>query len=138
VAEVLILDAEALSALAHATARSVAAARARAILAVAHEHRALVRVPSAVLAEVCRGGARDAAVNRVLASGAIAIVNLDAAIARRAGALLAAAKMSSAHAVDAFVVATAAALGRAIVATGDPDDIGRLAAREPHVSVYAL
>ncbi len=52
----LILDAEALNALARASERSVLADRARAILQVAHEERALVRVPAPVLAEVCRGG----------------------------------------------------------------------------------
>ena len=61
-AEALILDAEALNALAHSTERAVLAERSRAILQVAHERRALVRVPAPVLAE-----ARfDGAVERVL------------------------------------------------------------------------
>jgi hypothetical protein len=40
--------------------------------------------------------------------------------------LLARAKLSSAHAVDAFVVATAIELGPAIVATHDPTDMKKL------------
>src|SRR5205823_2967682 len=66
VAKTLILDSEAISALAHATARPTNALRARAILQVAYDENAVVRVPTPVLAEVCRGGARDAAVDRVL------------------------------------------------------------------------
>ena len=52
-ASYLILDSEALSALAHATMR-MKAQRARAVLSIAHETGALVRVPVAILAEVCR------------------------------------------------------------------------------------
>lgn len=135
--EVLILDSEALSALASATRRESEALRARAVLRVAHELGAPVRVPAPVLAEVCRGGARDAAINRVL-SGGIGVIDLTAPIARRAGALLAAARLDSSHAVDAFVVATAAVLGRSIIATHDPDDLELLAAREPAVRILAI
>lgn len=46
-------------------------------------------------------------------------------------ALLAAARMSSTHAVDAFVVATALEVERALVASGDPEDIKRLAVDHP-------
>ncbi len=141
-AEVLILDAEALDAIAHARMRGAAALRARAILAVAHERSALVRVPAPVIAEVCHGGAHDAAIDRVfwhvLHGRGIGVIDLDARIARRAGALLAAAKMSSANAVDAFVVATAALVAPAIIATHDPDDISRLASRERGVRVWPI
>jgi hypothetical protein len=65
VAEPLILDSEALHALAHASRRSVLADRARAILGVSHEEGALVRVPAPVLAEVFRGSPADAPVHRV-------------------------------------------------------------------------
>lgn len=136
-AQVLILDSEALSALAHASRRPKDALRARAILQVAHEENAVVRIPVPVLAEVCRGGSRDAAVMRVLSSG-IGAINLDARTARIAGALLSRAGLDSAHAVDAFVVATASALGSAIIATHDPDDLTRLAARESGIRVWAL
>lgn len=86
--QALILDSDALGALALATQRSVAARRARAILRVAYEEHALVRVPSPVLAEVYRGGGRDAAVDRVLNDRGIEVVDLTRTMARRAGALL--------------------------------------------------
>src|SRR5205085_2214214 len=101
VAQALILDSEALNALARARERGALAHRARAILQVAHEERALVRVPAPVLAEVCRGGPVDAPVERVLDGRGIVVVQLTEATARRAGALLAKAKLGSAHAVDA-------------------------------------
>jgi predicted nucleic acid-binding protein len=138
VAQALILDAEALSALAFATERSVLTRRARAILGVAYDEGALVRVPAPVLAEVCRGGARDAAVLRVLNGRGIEVVGLTAAMARTAGGLLHKAKLGSAHAVDAFVVATAVAFGSAVIATHDPDDLRRLATGLRGIRIFAV
>ena len=137
-ATTLILDSEAIHALARPRERAALALRARAILAVAHEEQALVRVPAPVLAEVCRGGARDAPVHHVLSDRGIVVAPLTANIARRAGALLARAKLSSAHAVDAFVVATAIELGSTLIATHDPDDLRRLAAGHREVRVVAI
>ena len=136
-AEVLILDSEAVNALANASSRPAAALRARAILRVAAERKAVVRIPAPVLAEVSRGGARDAAVDRVIASG-LSVVELTRRMGQRAGALLTRHRMNSAHAVDAFVVATAAVLGDAMIATHDPDDLERLASTEPGVSVFEI
>ena len=98
----LILDAEALNALANPTTRRALFDRARAILTAAHENRALVRVPAPVLAEVYRGPRFDASIDRVLTDRGIATVDLTPAIARSAGHLLQGARLSSAHAVDAF------------------------------------
>ncbi len=137
-AEALILDAEALNALARARERSVLAERARAILHVAHEERALVRVPAPVLAEVYRGGAIDAPLDHVLNGRGIVVFELTANVARRAGALLARAKLGSAHAVDAFVVATALEFSSAVIATGDPKDLRRLAAGFGQVRIFAV
>lgn len=136
-AEVLILDSEALSALAHARG-GAEALRARAILQVAHEAGAHARVPAPVLAEVCRGGGRDAAIHRVLNGKGISVLNLDRHLAQRAGAMLAAAGLDSACAVDAFVVATAASLGSTVIATGDPDDLTRLSKDERHVRIWPI
>lgn len=61
-----------------------------------------------------------------------------AGVRQRAGTLLAAARMSSAHAVDAFVVATALEFELALIASGDPKNIRRLAADYPQISVLAL
>jgi predicted nucleic acid-binding protein len=138
VARALILDAEALNALAYARQRGALAERARAILQVAYEEQALVRVPAPVLAEVCRGRAPDAAVNRVLNGRGIVVVDLTERTARRAGALLARAGLASAHAVDAFVVATALEFGLAVIATGDPEDLRRLASRAPGLRIVAI
>jgi predicted nucleic acid-binding protein len=138
VAEALILDAEAVHALARASQLAALAERARAILSIAYERRALVRVPAPVLAEVCRGPRFDAAVDQLLKGHGILVRDLTRSTAQRAGALLASAKLASAHAVDAFVVATALEFDRAVIATGDPDDIRRLAAPFRQVSVFAV
>jgi predicted nucleic acid-binding protein len=137
-AEALILDSEALNALANPAERGSLAGRARAILTIAHEKRALVRVPAPVLAEVCRGARFDAAVNRVLHDKGIGISDLTREIAQRAGGLLAKAKLASEHAVDAFVVATALQFDRAVIATGDPKDIRRLASGTSRIKVFSL
>lgn len=137
-AEALILDSEALNALARATTRGALAHRARAILQVAYEERALVRVPAPVLAEVCRGGAADAPVNLVLNGRGIGVVDLSERIARCAGALLSRRRLGSSHAVDAFVVATALEFASAVIATGDPMDITRLATGSPRVRVFGI
>jgi predicted nucleic acid-binding protein len=138
VAQALILDSEAVNTLARASQRSVLAERARAILQIAHEEGALVRVPAPVLAEVCRGGAVDAPIDRLLSGCGIVVIELAVRIARRAGALLTRAKLGSAHAVDAFVVATAAEFGTAVIATSDPDDLTRLSSGLRHVRVFRI
>ena len=137
-AEALILDSEALNALANPAQRGALALRARAIARVAHERGALVRVPAPVLAEVCRGGRLDAPINQFLGRDVVRVVELTRTIAQRAGSLLASARMSSAHAVDAFVVATALEFELALIASADLKDIKRLAANHLQVSVLAL
>jgi hypothetical protein len=137
-AEALILDSEALNALANPRARGSLTVRARAIARVAHERGALLRVPAPVLAEVCRGSRHDAAVNNVLNRDAILVADLTREIAQRAGGLLARARMSSANAVDAFVVATALEFDVAVIASGDPADLVRLAAPYRQISLMHL
>lgn len=136
--QALILDAEALNALANPNQRRALFERARAILSVAHERRALVRVPAPVLAELYRGPRFDAPLNLLLKDKGILVVDLSADIAKRAGHLLSHAKLSSAHAVDAFVVATALSFEQAIIATGDPDDLNMLAARHKRLTVLSI
>ncbi|HVW25354.1 MAG TPA: PIN domain-containing protein [Polyangiaceae bacterium] len=137
-AEALILDSEALTALARPEERGVLSVRARAITRVAHERGALVRVPAPVLAEVCRGPRFDAPINQLLNREAIRVVDLTRKTAQRAGALLEKARMSSANAVDAFVVATALDFESAVIASGDPDDIKRLSATFSQISLVVL
>ena len=88
-AETLILDAEAVNAFAHAAERGALAERARAILTVAHERRALVRVPTPVLSEVCRGPRYDSAINHLLTARGIGVWDLTRSVAQHAGHLLA-------------------------------------------------
>ena len=66
------------------------------------------------------------------------VVPTDRAIAERAGLLLGRLRLDSYHAVDAFVVATAATLGNAVIITGDPDDMRRLATHVTAVAVQPL
>jgi len=137
-AEALILDSEAVNALARSSQRGVLEDRALAILSLAHDRRALVRVPAPVLAEVRKGPRFDAAVNHLLNDRGITVLELTRKIAQQAGALLTEARMSSVNAVDAFVVASALEFAAALVATGDPKDIRRLATRPPSVSVFSI
>jgi predicted nucleic acid-binding protein len=137
-AEALILDAEAVNALAYPSQRRVLAVRASAILQLAYQKRALVRIPAPVLAEVCRGVRYDSAINRLLNNPGVRVTDLTRAAAQQAGHLLARLKLSSTHAIDAFVVATAAQFDTAVIATGDPDDIRRLAAPFSKVGVFPL
>ncbi len=137
-AEALILDSEALTALANPGSRGSLGVRARAIAHVAYERGALLRVPAPVLAEVCRGSRFDAAVNAVLNRGVIVVADLTREISERAGALLTRARMSSANAVDAFIVATALEFDTAVIASGDTADLARLAAPYRQISLMRL
>ncbi len=137
-AEALILDCEALNVLARPDERGVNAERARAVLATAHERRALVRVPAPVLAEVYRGPRHDPAIDRLLNGKGLLVVPLTREIAKVAGHLLAKSKRSSAHAVDAFVVATAMSFDAALIATGDSKDIRRLASGQDLIRVFKI
>ena len=137
-AEALILDSEALNAIARAPERGALADRARAVLRVAFERRALVRVPAPALAGVCRGSRFDAAIEHVLTARGIRVIDLTRSIAQRAGHLLAASRLSSTHAVDAFVVATALEFRTSVIATGDPKDMVRLSGAFKQVRVFPI
>jgi predicted nucleic acid-binding protein len=125
----LILDSGAVIALARGDQR------ARAFLARSLEMGALVEIPVVVLAETLRGGPRDAPVNRVLKAVG-PVPEAREVHGRRAGQLLGTARLAST--VDALVVAHAVEAGGAQVLTGDPDDLGRLAASHPEVWIQPL
>ena len=137
-AEALILDSEALNALANPMERGSLTLRARAIARVAYERGVLLRVPAPVLAEVCRGPRFDAAINQLFKRGAVHVAHLTRGIAQRAGALLSAARMSSTTAIDAFVVATALEFERAVIATEDAAELRRLSAPYRQISLMQL
>jgi len=125
----LILDSGAVIALARRDQRALA------FLARALELRVQVEVPVVVVAEVVRGGPRDAQVNRILK----AVGSVPAARevhGRVAGGLLGTAR--SAATVDALVVAHAVEAGGAHVLTGDREDLARLAASHPEVRLHAV
>ncbi|GLY21295.1 hypothetical protein Misp04_10270 [Micromonospora sp. NBRC 101691] len=100
--------------------------KVRAFLEIARERGARVAVSSVTLAEVLRGGPRDAAVHRVLSR--ISVQSVTPELGRRAGELLGAAGLSGHRcAIDAMVAATALELARPVVLlTSDPDDMSKL------------
>jgi predicted nucleic acid-binding protein len=135
---VLILDTEALSTLARPLQNRHRHERVRAALRGAERRNAPVRVPSAVLVEVYRGGGTDEAIDRVLGRGFARVVTTGLRIARIAGHLLASAGRDSEMAVDALVVATAVRLGGGLILTHDPVDLQMLAADHPNVRVAPI
>jgi predicted nucleic acid-binding protein len=137
-AEALILDSEAVHALARPTERGALLDRATSILRIAHERRALVRIPAPVLAEVCRGPRFDAPIDHLLNGRGISVIDLTRPISQRAGALLTKANMSSENAVDAFIAATALEFETAVVATGDPSDLRRLLSGHRQIRVFEI
>ena len=76
-------------------------------LKVAYDDGHRVLTSAAILAEILRGGSRDAEMHRVLAR--VAVEPVSEAIGQRAGHLIGAAGMSAGQAVDAMVAATAIA-----------------------------
>jgi predicted nucleic acid-binding protein len=125
----LILDSGAVIAL------SRRSQRARAFVTRAVELGAEVEVPVVVVAETLRGSRRDAPVHRVLKAVAHAPDTTERH-GRTAGRLLGTAGSSST--VDALVVAHAIEAGGGQILTGDVDDLQRLAAPHPEVSIQAL
>lgn len=135
---VLVLDSEAISALARPRVDPGRHQRVRAALRSAHSRNAPVRIPAAVLVELYRGRGADEAIDSVLARGFAQVVTTGARMARIAGHLLADIAAGSEMAIDALVVATAIRFGGGIVATHDPDDLRRLAAGHPNVAILEI
>lgn len=129
----LLLDSEALSAVAHGPA-----ARRDRVRALVHQMRARdlpVATVAAVLAEVVRGRAEDAGVFAGLRRERVQVRPVDTAVGVRAGQIMGAARVGSELAVDAFVVAVGDLAGGAIVATTDAGDLERLAAHAELVTI---
>lgn len=134
----LILDSEALSALASPRVDPERHERVRAAMRSAARRGEPVRVPSAVLVEVCRGSGYDEPIDRELGRGFARVITTGARIARQAGHFLADAGRGSEWAVDALVVATAVRLGGGLIVTHDPDDLNALAANHPAVRIASI
>jgi predicted nucleic acid-binding protein len=129
----LLLDAEALSAIAHGPAARRDKVRAL-VLQMRDRERPIATVAS-VLAEVVRGRAADAGVFAGLRRERVHVHQVDARVGVRAGQLLGRMRAGSEMAVDAFTIAVADLAGGAVVATSDPRDLRRLAAHAAHVRI---
>ena len=99
--------------------------RTQAIIREWTRHGATIIIPSVVLAEVMRGGPRDASANRIVKAVDV-IAPVDETIGRTAGALLQRSGGGASRTIDAIVVATAEHHGAKNIVTTDPADIERL------------
>ena len=132
----LLLDSEALSALAHGPQD-----RRDRVLALMIEMRRLatpIGTCAAVLAEVVRGRREDAAVFGGLRRERLQVYPVDSAVGVRAGRLLGAAHAGSELAVDAFVVAVGDLAGGALIASADDSDLRRLSSHATGVTVATI
>ena len=132
----LLLDSEAMSAIAHGPARR--RDRIRALIVEMRRRELPVGIVAAVLAEVVRGRAADAAVFAGMRRERVLVHPVDTRVGVRAGQLLGRTRAGSELAVDAFVVAVADLAGGAVIATGDPRDMRRLAQHAAGVTVADL
>ena len=108
--------------------------RARALLTVAQDEGVDVIVPPAVVTQTIRGGAGDAAVNRLLKVVFIPFVG--ERLARVAGQLLGASSLTDV--ADAQIVAEALRRAPSTILTGDPEDMMRLASGLPGIRIMTL
>ena len=133
----VVLDAEALAALAGQTGRR--SLEVRATLRAAARLRREVVVPSVILAELYRSPRHNSLVDACLSrETGIRVRDTDRALARIVGGILAAARAGSGHLADAHVIAVAVELGGGLALTADTEDLGRLAAPYPNVMVVGL
>lgn len=122
----LLLDSEALSAIAHGP--PARRDRVRALVGEMRKRELPVATVAAVLAEVVRGRRADSAVFAGLRRERVEVRPVDSRVGVRAGQLLGRTREGSELAVDAFTVAVADLAGGAVIATTDPEDLERLAA----------
>ena len=128
----LLLDSEAISAVAHGPAGR--RDRVRALIAEMRRRELPIGTVAAVLAEVIRGHPRDAGVFAGLRRERVEVHPVDTRVGIRAGQLLGRARVGSEQAVDSFIIALADLLGGAIVATVDTSDLDALAAHASNVT----
>lgn len=132
----LLLDSEAISAMSSGPAQR--RDRVRALIAEMRRRDLPIGTVAAVLAEVIRGRAADAAVFSGLRRERVQVHPVDTRTGVRAGQLLGAARRRSDVAVDAFVVAVADLAGGAIIATVDVADMSALATHAKDVKVVSI
>jgi predicted nucleic acid-binding protein len=97
-------------------------ATVRGFVLLADRAKAALSTSSAVVAQVWRGGSRQARLARFLSSNLVTEIPLDAEASRRIGVLAAA--VGSRDVVDGHVAIIALEMD-AVVLTSDPDDIAR-------------
>ncbi|MGH1502962.1 MAG: type II toxin-antitoxin system VapC family toxin [Acidimicrobiales bacterium] len=133
----LVLDAEAMAAL--ADRRHARFDEVRAALEAARRLRREVVVSAVTLAELYRAPNRNALVDACLSrETGLVVRDTDRSVARLVGGILHAAGAGSVDLADAHCVACAVEAGGGVVLTGDPRDIGRLAAPYANVHVGEL
>lgn len=129
----LLLDSEALSAVAHGPRER--RDKVRALISEMRGRDLPVATVASVVAEVVRGRPADAGVFAGLRRERVVVHAVDTRVGVRAGQLLGGVKAGSELAVDAFTVAVADLAGGAIVATTDPRDLELLAAHATGVAI---
>jgi predicted nucleic acid-binding protein len=132
----LLLDSEALSSISRGPPQR--RDRVRALISEMRRRDLPVGTVAAVLAEVVRGRAADAAVFAGLRRERLQVYPVDTRVGVRAGQLLGAARRSSELAVDAFVVAVADLGGGGVIATVDVEDLERLASHATAVKIVSI
>jgi predicted nucleic acid-binding protein len=132
----LLLDSEAISAVSSGPPQR--RDRVRALIAEMRRRDLPIGTVAAVLAEVIRGRAADAAVFSGLRRERVQVHPVDTRTGVRAGQLLGAARRRSDVAVDAFVVAVADLAGGAVIATVDVIDMNALAGHAKDVRVVSI
>jgi predicted nucleic acid-binding protein len=133
---VLLLDSEAISALAHGPKRR--RDEVRALVTAMRTRELPIATVAAVLAEVVRGRPADAGVFGGLRRERVEVHAVDTRTGVRAGQLLGRIRAGSELAVDAFLVADADLRGGAMIATVDRADLERLASAAGHVRIVAI
>lgn len=99
-----------------------------AIIEALSKRNAAISIPAPVLAESLRGGAKDAAINRVLNKHFLFFpVGTTPEAARIAGSLLGGAKAAPSLTIDALIIATAIDHGATAIVTADTSDHEALA-----------
>lgn len=129
----LLLDSEALSAVAHGPAQR--REKARALIVQMRARELPVAIAASVLSEMVRGRRADAGVFAGVRRERVEVHPVDTRVGVRAGQLLGRIRAGSEMAIDAFTVAVADLAGGAIIATADPGDLKTLAAHATNVSI---
>jgi predicted nucleic acid-binding protein len=133
---VLLLDSEAISAVAHGPHRR--RDRVRALVTEMRSRNLPVATVAAVLAEVVRGRAADAGVFAGLRRERVEVHAVDSRTGVRAGQLLGRIGADSDLAIDAFLVADGDVRGGAVIVTVGTDDLRRLASVADRVHIADL